>query len=272
MKDKSDNHSHARLANIKQAAAEAGLPERIKLPGPVALAQIAAGFGSQARPADAVRRAVSLYLRATAFKAKHDNAPVLDVARVCDDELASQLGRAAMMVPFERTHLLKRDARQDEARRFLAENGLRLRKAKAVLKNLRQLRRLDHLDGFLRNQKIPVTWKGKPLWAWGAPTASEHGDDQTKLNEALKAKCRMVTRTEYDKQKEAIAKKHGWREAEAEREWKQELAGMIERQPDGRTAHRLPEMLLTGLIWWKRSIKRTGGVRSRHAKKTAEIS
>lgn len=268
MKDKPDKHTQERLANVKYAAEAAGLPERIKLPSPVQLAQIAAGFGIQTQPARAVEKAVSLYLHATAFAAKHDNAPVLDVVRACDIEFASQLlGVAA----FERTYLLDPDKRNDEARRELAASGLRL-SAKYVLKNLHDRHRLRHMQRFLRGKGIPVTWiDGKPLRLWGTPTKSEDGDDESKLNEAHKATWRMVTRKEYDDRMEAIAKQQGWTEAEADPEWQQDLAGVTQRQADRHVVYRLPRNLLGDLIDWKRSLKSTGGVKSRRTALTKKI-
>lgn len=270
MKAKLDPDAQERLAHIKQAAGEGGLPERIKLPSPGTLAQIAAGFGTHVRPVEAVRKAASLYLHALAFTSKHHHAPVLDVARACDDELASRLSHAAMLVSFKRTHLLKPDERQDEARQVLAKDGLRLRTAKSVLENLRQCNRLAGMRRFLRAKSIQITWQGKPLWAWGTPTTSEFGDDQTKLNEARKLKCRMVTQKEYDARTETIAKKHDWRDGDHELEWKRGLASHTKTLANGRVVYHLPATWLGELRDWKKSLKHTGGVKSRQTKKSSK--
>lgn len=266
MKNKTDTHSDQRLANIKQAAKEAGLPERITLPNPAHLAQIAAGFGIHTRPATAVKQAVTLFLHATAFRAKHDNTPALDLAMACGDhELASQL--RAFNAEIDRTHLLEPDKRQDEARRELGESGLKLSKAKSVLENLHQFYRLAHMRHFLREKKIPVTSRdGEPLWVLGT-TESESDEGHSKLNES---QCRMVTRSERDHRTEVIAKQHGWPEEDEKRDWIRELASITERRPDGRIVYHVPSFWLGDLLQWKKSRKHSGGVKSQHKTKSSK--
>ncbi len=269
-KAKDDSDSKRRIEHIRQAAKEAGLPEHIKLPSAVRLAQIAAGFGIYTDASHAIRRAVSLYLRARAFKSKHDNASVLDLARACDVELSKQLFRAAMMAPLKETCLLEPNKPTDKARRELAKCGLKLRKAKSVLENLRQLTRLYNMDSFIRKNKLSVNWTdGRPLWLWGVSTESDC-EEQSRQYEALKAKCRLVTRKEYDERKEAVAKQNGWLEADAQAEWEQLLAGTREQRADGSLAYHLPSFWLGDLLKWKRSLKQSGGVKSRQAKKSSK--
>jgi hypothetical protein len=257
MRDTPDKHRQPTLPYAKQAAAEAGLSERIKLPGPAQLAQIAAGFGVGSHPASAVKKAVSLYLRAHAFVAKHDKATVQDLADACEDfELASQLADAEVRAPLKPTLLLEPDKPQDQARRALAKSGLRLSRAKSVLENLRRCFRFQRMRAFLDDKKIRITWEdGKPLWPWGKPIESE-----------AEAKCHMVTCKEYDVRTEAIAKEHGWREIDYESKWQTDLARISERRAEGRVVYCLPEVWLDELVKWKHSLKHSGGVRSRQAK------
>lgn len=98
MRDKPDKQPTEPTKHSRQSADGVSLSKPIKLPPPAQLAQIAAGFGIQTAPAVAVKKAVSLYLHAREFVAKHNNLPVLDIARGCGDhELAHEIRYASVM-------------------------------------------------------------------------------------------------------------------------------------------------------------------------------
>jgi len=127
----------------QEKAGNARLPERVKLPSPAQLAQIAAGFGIDTSPERAIAAAVSLYLRAVFFANEHDNDSLEDLAEACGDVETRQrlfYAKAEKAIDAQWADVLELDPREDDdaARRFLAQRGLALKKPRSVLDNFRR--------------------------------------------------------------------------------------------------------------------------------------
>jgi hypothetical protein len=215
--------------------------ERITLPTPAALAQIAASFGMNDHPDTSIKAAVRLLLRATAFIEKHDKTTLIEMAEACDDkELLAQLHEAALLNPMCEKLRFETDKTRDEVRDFFANEHAGLKTAKAIWENLREFHRLLHAKTFLRDRNL----------------SSEENETFTQL--------------ERDDRVVQMAENNGWREEQADSDFRTRVEQAAERQNDGREIYRFDKTMLGALVNWKKSRKRSGGLRSVRTAKRRE--
>jgi hypothetical protein len=243
--------------------------QTVKLPEPWQLAKIAAAcdpqFYGQGGLDGAVQRAVQLYLRAKDFVEKYNGKPLADLAAACgDQEFALKLSTEEMQAPFAETLRFEPDRATDEVRSFFAKYGVRLKTDKAVLDNLHQYFRVQHVEMFLMNHS-PEWQRARDAFE-NAKAVSVDGKIKLRLPPAtqralLAGKKRPLTRREQDQQNEKQAKRLGWTPAQSEAEWNHWLAEARTTE-NGKPVYALRKNMLGSLVNWKKSRKISGGKRS----------
>ncbi len=199
------------------------LLHNIKLPAPIELTKIAATIGPGNDPDKAIRNAVRLYLRATAFQKQYEKASLTELALAADDVALS------MYLIFEKTEefRLEMDRRSDSVRTYLKKRGIRINAAKNVKINLLEYARY-------LSQVLFVALKSKQSITLGLEDGKE---------EEIERRARAA----------------GWKEPQ---DLMKELRIVQESRTDNRKVFRVPKTALDHLVDFKKARKRLGGLKS----------
>lgn len=215
---------------------EAVSNERVKLPSPAELAQIAASLGPAAYFDKPIEEAMKLYLQAVLFLDEVKDASLDAIAeRIGYTELFEERMKSDITKgPLKPLHLdLK--GKRDEVRDHLRERGVTLKNARSVL---------DMVKKYESRRSAKKWLKAKGLTIERRADLTETANDTLVIREA---------------------EKHGWKNAV--REVRQ---GDLVQIFDGEQTFPLTEHLLDLVVAWKKGRKRSGGQKSRVKKNLKE--